>query len=120
MGTAQTQTWGERRETVRVNAQLLVRCYDQNHFMVCDGDISLGGARIVFQDAPKDRQMEVLLDGPDGGARLQGDIMSVRPLPHGAFEARVRFLDWDVMDELHLARMLHRVSSGWDDWTGLA
>lgn len=116
MGTSTAANWGERRETVRINAQLLVRTYDQNHFSVCDGDISLGGARIYFNSKPRDTQVEVMFELDDGEVRMQGDIIHVG-IVDGRYEARVRFVDWDLMDELQLARMLHNVSTTWDDWT---
>ncbi|MEW5854224.1 MAG: PilZ domain-containing protein [Myxococcota bacterium] len=118
MTTNQELRWEDRRESLRVPVEMLVRSYDQDTFEVCTGDISLGGARINFRRPPRDPQVEVLLQlgGPWGEVRLQGDIIGFRAVGN-VYEARVCFVDWDTMDELALARMIHEVSQGWETWT---
>lgn len=117
MGVA-TQTGAERREFLRVPLQMMVRSYDSREFHACDGDLSLGGARIRFPTHPTDDQVEVLLhaDGPLGPARLQGDIIDLRRVD-GAWEARVQFVESSLSDELGLARLLHGLTRDWEPWT---
>lgn len=113
-----TPSWADRRESIRVNMELMVRSYDRVAFEPASGDISLGGARLRLGSMPRDNMVEVLLQRLEDGSevRLQGDILSVRPHPQGGFDARVRFVEQDLKDELALARMLHQVEKEWDVW----
>jgi hypothetical protein len=111
-----TPSWEDRRDSPRVPAQMWVRSYDQDHFAACEGDVSLGGARIQFLTAPSDTQVEVLMDLDQRKVRLQGEILSMGPATNGLQEARVRFLEGDLMDELALARMLHAASLDLASW----
>ncbi|MBI5494139.1 MAG: PilZ domain-containing protein [Deltaproteobacteria bacterium] len=108
----------ERREYIRVPLQMLVRSYDSEVFHACEGDLSLGGARIRFAEHPTDPQVEVLVDagGPFGQVRLQGDIIDLRH-EGDAWEARVQFVESPVTDELGLARLLHRLTEEWEPWS---
>jgi hypothetical protein len=113
-----TPSRADRRESIRVNMELMVRSYDRVAFEPASGDISLGGARLRLGSMPRDNMVEVLLQRLEDGSevRLQGDILSVRPHSQGGFDARVRFVEQDLKDELALARMLHQVEKEWDAW----
>ena len=114
MAAEQKDNWADRRDSARVSVEMLVRSYDMKNFETCNGDISMGGARIQFHKPPKDMQVEVMFTLGEREIRLQGDILDMRLLESGLTEARVRFLDWDVRDELALARILQEVSGEWD------
>jgi hypothetical protein len=119
MASASTGKWVERRDSLRVPAQMWVRSYDQDDFVSCEGDLSLGGARVQFRRPPTDPQVEVMVELEQREVRLQGEIIAVRAAAAGVHEARVRFLAGDLQDELALARLLQVVARQNAAWSEL-
>lgn len=103
------QTGMDRRESVRVPAEVRVRRPGSGPFVTSMGDVSLGGARATSAQPIREERLEVAvpLYGQDRELRVTGDVIRVRR-KGGTYQAHIKFGELAYQDEVAVARFLDR------------